>query len=195
MEDRSLRATDAAAGSIRRLWATETPAFRAHLARLDRNGLRMRFAGAVSPAHAENYANDALKRARVVYGWFEDGMLRGASELHGARFSQTGEVAFSVEPDYQGRGIGTALMGRVVLAARNRGMRHLVVSCLSENSPMQRIARRHEADIAFHQGEVVGTLHPQTFTGLSFLREAISESHGIVRAMIDVQAGMIGHSG
>jgi len=181
----------AAGGAIRRLWATETPALRAHLARLDAENLRLRFAGHVSPAYADTYANDALRRAIAVYGWFENSTLRAVAELLGPMFSHTGEAAFSVERNYQGRGIGTSLMGRIVLYARNRGMRNLVVSCLSENSPMQKIARRHAADITFHTAESVGTLDPGLPTGLSILREAIAEGHGLAKAVLDVQASSI----
>ncbi|MCB1479921.1 MAG: GNAT family N-acetyltransferase [Rhodobiaceae bacterium] len=189
MDDRTTH--HAAGGVIRRLWVTETPAFREHLARLDGDSRRLRFAGAVSPQYVEAYANDALKRATAVYGWFEGADMRAAAELHGPMFSRTGEAAFSVEPDYQGRGIGTALMGRIVLSARNRGMRHLVVSCLSENSPMQKIVRHHDAEIEFHTGETVGTVHPNFPTGLSMLREAIAESHGLTSAMVGIQMDML----
>ena len=185
MDDRTPH--HAAGGVIRRLWVTETPAFREHLARLDTDSRRLRFAGAVSPQYVEAYANDALKRATAVYGWFEGSTLRATAELHGPMFSRTGEAAFSVEPDYQGRGIGTALMERIVLSARNRGMRHLVVSCLSENSPMQKLARQHGAEIEFHTGETVGTVHPNFPTGLSLLREAIVESHGFTSAVVNAQ--------
>lgn len=185
MDDRSRH--DAAGGVIRRLWVTETPAFREHLARLDDESRRMRFAGAVSPQFAETYANNALKRAIAVFGWFEGSDLRATAELHGPMFSRTGEAAFTVEPGYQGRGIGTALMERIVLSARNRGMRHLVVSCLSENSPMKKIAMRHDAEIEFHTGETVGTVHPSFPTGLSLMREAIAESHGFTTALMDAQ--------
>lgn len=191
MDHRARTETSPPASAIRRLWVTETPAFRAHLGRLDAEGLRKRFAGAVSQSHAQTYADSALSRAIVVFGWFDDTTLRAACELHGSLFSHTGEAAFSVEPAFQGRGIGSALMDRVVLAARNRGMRNLVVSCLSENGPMQRIARKHEAEMEFHTGEVIGTLHPARCTGLSLIREALAEGRGIARAMIDVHAGTL----
>lgn len=181
----------ATGGAIRRLWVTETPALREHLARLGAEDRRMRFAGCVSASYVEAYANDALKRAIAAFGWFENSTLRAVAELHGSVLSHAGEAAFSVEPDYQGRGIGSALMARIVLSARNRGMRHLVVSCLSENSPMQKIARRHAAEITFHTMETVGTLDPGFPTGLSLLREAIAEGHGLARSMIDLQAGML----
>ena len=51
-------------------------------------------------------------------------------------------------------------MGRIVRAARNRGIRRLYMSCLAENSKMQAIARKHEADLRFEYGEVIGEILP-----------------------------------
>ena len=62
----------------------------------------------------------------VLYGYFEDGVLRGVSELHplGAMDVATAEAAFSVESDWQGQGIGSTLMERILAAAcaRRRGV-------------------------------------------------------------------------
>ncbi len=183
--------TNAQDGVLRRLWATETRTFKEHLLRLDIDSRRLRFSGAVSDDFLIDYSANALRRAFAVFGYFADGKLRAVTELHGAMYSRTGEAAFTVEPDYQGLGVGTRLMGRVVLAARNRGMRHLVVSCLRENARMQRIAARHEADISFEPGEVIGTLHPRRANGFSLFQETVAETEGLARAMIDVQTGLL----
>ncbi len=51
-------------------------------------------------------------------------------------------------------------MGRVIRAARNRGVHLLYMSCMAENAKMQAIARKHEADLRFEYGEVVGEIVP-----------------------------------
>ena len=43
-------------------------------------------------------------------------------------------------------------------AARNRGLRRLYMSCLAENLKMQTIARKHEAELRFEYGEVIGEM-------------------------------------
>ncbi|MFN0264991.1 GNAT family N-acetyltransferase [Tepidamorphus sp. 3E244] len=181
---------DAGGGAVRRLWATESRPFREHLLRLSADSRRMRFAGAVSDEFVEQYANTAISRALVIFGWFEDGKLRAVAELHGSMFADTGEAAFTVETDYQNRRIGSALMKRVVLTARNRNMRRLIVSCLSENAQMRRLAQRHDAEIEFHTGETIGTVHSRMPNGLSLLREAIAEGHGFAQSMIDLQSSV-----
>src|SRR5690349_7190194 len=137
------------AGSVRKLWPTETERFRDHLLRLDKESRRLRFAHAVSDAFIEDYASRMTEFGSVVYGHILDGHVRGAAELRrlGDSWGTEAEAAFSVEKPYQDQGVGSELMGRVVRAARNRGIRRLYMSCLAENSKMQTIARKHEAEL------------------------------------------------
>ena len=88
--------------------------------------------------------------------------MRAAAELKklGDTWGREAEAAFSVEQPLQEHGIGTELMGRVIRAARNRGVQHLCISCLAENSKMQAIARHFEAELRFEYGEVVGEIVP-----------------------------------
>lgn len=53
----------------------------------------------------------------------------------------SGEVAFAVADDLQGRGIGSALMRQVVELARARGVRRLTATLFADNAPMRRILR------------------------------------------------------
>ena len=98
----------------------------------------------------------------IVYGYFEGEDVRAAAELKklGDTWGREAEAAFSVEQPLQEHGIGTELMGRVIRAARNRGVQHLCISCLAENSKMRAIARHFEAELRFEYGEVVGEIVP-----------------------------------
>ena len=49
------------------------------------------------------------------------------------------EVAFIVGDDYQGRGIGTFLMGALAIAADYHGIQRFTARVLSENYPMRAI--------------------------------------------------------
>jgi GNAT superfamily N-acetyltransferase len=51
----------------------------------------------------------------------------------------TAEVAFAVIDDYQGQGIGAALMRHLVLLARNAGIREFIAEVLPENLPMLKV--------------------------------------------------------
>jgi RimJ/RimL family protein N-acetyltransferase len=176
-------------GNIRKLWPTETEKFRDHLLRLDKEARRMRFAHSVSDSFIEDYAARMADMGSVVYGYIEDGEVRAAAELRklGDTWGTEAEAAFSVEKAYQDKGVGSELMGRVIRAARNRGLQRLYMSCLAENTKMQAIARKHEADLRFEYGEVVGEIVPESPNYFSILAEAVEDRVGFMMAVLDLQ--------
>ena len=175
-------------GTIRKLWPTETAKFRDHLLRLDRQSRRMRFAHGVSDRFVEDYAARMADMGGIVYGYFEGEDVRAVAELKklGDTWGREAEAAFSVEQPLQEHGIGTLLMGRVILAARNRGVQHLRISCLAENSKMQAIARHFEAELRFEYGEVVGEIVPEGPNYFSLLAEAVEDRFGYMMAVLDL---------
>jgi GNAT superfamily N-acetyltransferase len=176
-------------GGIRKLWPNEADKFRDHMLRLDRESRRMRFAHAVSDAFIANYAARMSDFGSVVYGYFDGSELRAAAELRklGDSWGIEAEAAFSVEKPYQDQGVGSDLMGRVIRAARNRGIQRLYMSCLAENSKMQAIARKHEADLRFEYGEVIGEIVPNSPNYFSVLAEAVEDRVGFMMAVLDLQ--------
>ena len=177
-------------GKIRKLWPTESQKFRDHLLRLDKKGRRMRFAHGVSDHFIEDYASHMVELGSVVYGFVDDGEVHAVAELKkiGNIWGLEAEAAFSVESGFQDMGIGTELMGRVIRSARNRRIRHLVMSCLAENQKMQNIARHYKADLRFEYDEVVGEIVPQTPNYFSILEEAMEDRVGCMMAVLDLQS-------
>jgi GNAT superfamily N-acetyltransferase len=177
-------------GMIRKLWIGETDAYRNHLLRLDRESRNRRFSGAVSDDFVARHAASANGLGVVVHGFFVDGVLRGAAELRsfGSMFARDGEAAFSIEQPWQSHGVGTVLLERTLLSARNRGIKSLQMHCLAENQRMQQLARKFEADLKFDFGSVIGEVDPPRYTPLSFMREAVADAHGVATAMLDVQS-------
>ena len=175
--------------NIRKIWPSESKSFAAHLLRLDKDSRRMRFAHGVSDSFIEDYASRMSDMGSVVYGYSADGELRAAAELRklGDGWSPEAEAAFSVEKAYQGHGLGSELMGRVIRSARNRGVQRLYMSCLAENSKMQAIARKHEADLRFEYGEVIGEIVPNEPNYFSILQEAVEDRVGYMMAVLDLQ--------
>ena len=161
-------------GRVRKLWPTEIEKFRDHLLRLDKESRRMRFAHGVSDNFITDYANRMLDMGSVVYGFMDNGQVHAAAELRtlGTFWGQEAEAAFSVERPWQRQGIGTAMMERIIRAARNRGVQRLYMNCLAENGKIQSIARRYEADLRFEYGEVVGEIIPQCQDYFSYLVKA-----------------------
>ena len=117
-------------GSIRKLWIGESSKYREHLLRLDPESRRNRFGGAVSDEFIERFVELTLGLDAVIHGFFVDGTLRGAAELRplGSGFANEAEAAFSIEKPWQSHGVGSELLKRTLLAARNRGIRLLHMS-------------------------------------------------------------------
>ena len=180
-------------GVIRKLWISETELYRDHLLRLDGESRRNRFGGGVSDDFIHSYVELAIGLDAVLHGFFVDGALRGAGELRrlGTGFAQEAEAAFSIEKPWQSHGVGTALLERLLLAARNRGLRHLHMACLAENRRMQQLARKFGAELTFDFGSVVGEVEAPQPTPLSLMRELVADGHGFATAMLDVQSRLL----
>ncbi|HEY5217583.1 MAG TPA: GNAT family N-acetyltransferase [Pseudolabrys sp.] len=180
-------------GSIRKLWVGETDAYRDHLLRLDHESRHRRFSGGVSDEFIVRHAATANAVGVVVHGFFVDGVLRGAAELrpNSAAFAHEAEAAFSIEQPWQSHGVGTELLERTLLSARNRGIKALHMQCLADNRRMQQLARKFEADLKVDFGSVIGEVDPPHSTALSLMREAMADSHDIAAAMFEVQSRLL----
>ena len=51
------------------------------------------------------------------------------------------EVAFAVVDQYQGQGIGAALMRHLAVIAREAGLKELIAEVLPENTPMLKVLK------------------------------------------------------
>ena len=180
-------------GTIRKLWIGETDTYRDHLLRLDRESRYRRFSGAVSDEVIARHAATANEMGAVVHGFFVDGVLRGAAELrhNGSVFSHEAEAAFSIEQPWQSHGVGTGLLERTLLSARNRGIKSLRMDCLADNQRMQQLARKFEAEFSFDFGSVTGEVDPPRSTLLSLTREAIADNYGLASAIFEVQSRLL----
>jgi GNAT superfamily N-acetyltransferase len=189
----SRTATRLPEGAYRKLWPSETGSFRNHLLRLDKNSRRMRFAHGVADAFIEDYAARMSEMGSLVFAFISNGEVRAAAELRklGDVWGREAEAAFSVEKAYQDQGIGSELMGRVIRAARNRSVQTLYMSCLAENSKMQTIARKYEAELHFEYGEVIGEIVPDNANYFSMLAEAMEDRVGFMLAVLDLQTRLV----
>lgn len=109
----------------------------------------------MSDAYIRNFVDTTMWLDPIVHGFFVDGQMHGAAELRpiGGRFSKQAEAAFSVENEWQSHGVGSALLERTILTARNRGIAHLHMACLADNRRMQQLARKFDAERSFDFGE------------------------------------------
>lgn len=176
-------------GQIRKLFATDLPLFQDHLLRLDAETRQNRFIGGVGDAFLVDYAERCFKRGGVVFGFLEDGLVRGAAELtpSDATGERRAEAAFSVEPAFRRKRLGTALFERLITTARNRGIRHVRVNCLAHNRPMQALAKKFRAELAQDRWEMVGDIDTKAPTPFTWLTEAADDTRGFLTAAIGLQ--------
>ena len=174
---------------IRKLWIGEADIYRDHLLRLDPDSRRNRFAGAVSDEFVRDYAELSFGIDALIHGFFVDGTLRGTAELR--PMMREAEAAFSIEKPWQSHGVGSLLLERTLLAARNRGIKFLHLACLADNKRMQQLARKYDAELTFDFFSVVGEVATARPTPLSVMREILADGHGFATALFDVQARLL----
>jgi GNAT superfamily N-acetyltransferase len=157
----SLRDPVVAKGIVRTLSQhEELPLLRDHLLRLDRESRHDRFQGFLDDSFIERYAAKCASDGTTIIAYLEDGVVRGAAELHppdGSPDSQP-EAAFSVEAGFRRRGVGSILFRELIAEACRRGYRSLQITTGAHNDAMRALALKFGAHLAFYQGESTGTI-------------------------------------
>lgn len=147
-------------GVIRQLRPSEELLFRQHLLGLDPASRRDRFNGVTDDAFVSRYSSRCFYDGTTVIGFVVDGKVHGAAELHERPDlpDPTGEIAFSVDKDFQYHGVGAALFKRLIESARGFGYEKLIVTTHPDNEAMKSLARRFNAKLTFEEGETVGLI-------------------------------------
>ncbi|MBY6260831.1 GNAT family N-acetyltransferase [Azospirillum sp. 412522] len=171
---------------IRKIMPTELPQYRAHLLRLDRADRYARFTGTLSDEAVERHCAAIDWGRTVVLGAFEGGVLRGAVELCGDRilWPEQAEFGISIERDLQGKGVGSTLVRRILTAARNRGIRHVHMMCLTENVRMRALARRFGGRLALDCGEITSMFELPPPNQFSLALEALEDGTGAFNSIL-----------
>jgi GNAT superfamily N-acetyltransferase len=189
-----------AKGSVRTLrQQEELPLLRDHLLRLDRESRRDRFHGFMDDSFIERYAAKCADDGTVIIAYFEDGVVRGAAELHPPDQSPDAEpeIAFSVEACVRRQGVGSILFRKLIAEARSKGYDSLRITTGAQNQAMRALAHKFGADLTFRHGESNGSIdltqQPQAETAREstrefareFARQAIATPAASLRAMMN----------
>src|SRR5262249_7237402 len=136
----------------------ELPLLRDHLLRLDPESRHDRFNGFLDDSFIERYAARCASDGTLIVAYMENGIVRGAAELHPPEASDDGlpEVAFSVEACVRRQGVGSILFRRLIAEARWKGYRRLRVTTGVQNQAMRALASKFGAELAFRHGESTG---------------------------------------
>jgi GNAT superfamily N-acetyltransferase len=151
----------AARGAVRTLsQQEELPLLRDHLLRLDRESRHDRFHGFMDDSFIERYAEKCANDGTIVIAYLEDGVVRGAAELHPPDQSPDSqpEIAFSVESGVRRQGVGSVLFRKLIAEARMKGYRSLRITTGAQNEAMRALAQKFGVRLTFRNGEFTGSI-------------------------------------
>ena len=157
---------DGTAVTVRAAGADDGPKIRRAFLNLERDTVYTRFFGYkadVSDAELGRITGADFERAvalLVTIGAGEDEVVIGGASyfVSGsvAAAGRSAELAFTVEEDFQSRGIGSLLMRHIIAIARVKGLDRLEADVLSRNRPMLNVFRRCGLPMAVrHEGDVI----------------------------------------
>ena len=108
----------------------------------------------------ERYAEKCANDGTLIIAYFEDGVVRGAAELHPPDQSPDSlpEIAFSVEASVRRKGVGSILFRKLIAEARAKGYRSLRITTGAQNEAMRALANKFGAHLTFRHGESTGNI-------------------------------------
>ena len=165
----------------------ELPLLRDHLLRLDPESRHDRFNGFLDDSFIERYAGKCATDGTIVVAYMENGIVRGAAELHppDAWEDSLPEIAFSVEASVRRQGVGSILFRRLIAEARWQGYRTLRVTTGAQNHAMRALASKFGAHLVFRHGESTGTIEVKPLAQAELAKLAIDTPLAAARAMIN----------
>ena len=178
--------TKVAKGTVRTLSQDEElPLLRDHLLRLDHESRHDRFHGFMDDSFIERYAAKCASDGTLVIAYLEDGVVRGAAELHlpDTSLDALPEIAFSVEARLRRKGVGSTLFRKLIEEARSKGYRYLRITTGAQNDAMRALANKFGAHLTFRYGESTGTIDLRELPRLEGARSAMLTPMDTARAI------------
>jgi GNAT superfamily N-acetyltransferase len=185
--DDTTRSTPAR-GTVRTLrQQEELPLLRDHLLRLDRESRHDRFHGFMDDGFIERYAAKCAGDGTLIIAYLENGVVRGAAELHPPDQSPDSlpEIAFSVEACVRRQGVGSILFRKLIAEASAKGYRSLRITTGAQNEAMRALANKFGAHLTFRHGESTGSIDLTQQPQPELARLAIATPFDAARVMIN----------
>lgn len=161
-------------GCLQKLSRARLDELETHFLALGPEARVRRFWGVASEAHVRRYCESLRTAPCLVVVWRVDGVVRGSGELIARSGFATGhvEIALSVQEPWQRRGVGTALLKRLLLLARNRGVRQARLYAQRDNRRIRALATRHGARFSGSDGGTLAVFDLPPADPASVLEEA-----------------------
>jgi GNAT superfamily N-acetyltransferase len=177
-----------AGGNVRTLrQQEELRLLRDHLLRLDPQSRHDRFNGFMEDGFIERYAAKCAADGTTIIAYVENGVVRGAAELHLPDQSPGAlpEIAFSVEASARRQGVGSILFRKLIAEARLKGYHCLRITTGAQNQAMRALANKFGAHLTFRHGESTGSIDLEQQPQPELARPAIATPVDAARAIVD----------
>ena len=187
MRHENIAGSTLARGYVRTLrQQEELPLLRDHLLRLDRESRHDRFHGFMDDDFIERYAAKCADDGTVIIAYIENGVVRGAAELHPPDQSPDSlpEIAFSVEACVRRQGVGSVLFRKLIAEARSKGYHFLRITTGAQNQAMRALASKFGAHLTFRHGESTGSIDLKQYPQPEPARYAIATPAEAARAIV-----------
>ena len=147
-EERTVELRDGARVLIRPARTADAPGLQALFHELSSEDVRTRFFTNLASLsddkaqHLTSVTYDTEMAFVVTIGDDEAEEVVATSSYYTDEASNRADVAYMIRPDFQGRGLGTALQDRTIEYARSRGLRGFTASVLTSNRAMLALFER-----------------------------------------------------
>lgn len=166
--------------TVRRVLPHEYGKYRTHLKSLDAESKVLRFGYSIN-----EYVLDQLcdkfeaDPAHNILFCIENNNLEFVAVGHIALQDEM-ELAFSVLKEYQGQGMGTALMKRCIQWCRTHNVLKGCMVCLSTNAAIKHLCLKHGIHVHNEHGETTADIELDSPNITTFLTEATDSNLGVM---------------
>ena len=163
--------------TIYKLPANEFYRYRTHLLSLDEETRYLRFGffiknETINELSSRWELNPHKHKVFVI----ENDNLEVVAVAHISLEEEPAELAFSVFKEYQGQGMGDALMARAIEYCQNRKIKHGCMVCLSHNDKIKSLARKHNVLVTSSDGDSQGSIHIPDPTPVTYWKEYVQDN-------------------
>lgn len=166
---------------VRRVLPHEYSNYRAHLKKLDPESRTLRFAYPATDYHIDKLCDlvEANQDQHILF-CIENFNLEFIGVGHIALEGDKMELAFSVLKEYQHQGIGNALMTRCIQWCRTHDYLDGQMVCLSSNSTIKHLCRKHGITMENDHGETTADIHLPAADVTTYVKEVFVRNEAVV---------------
>jgi GNAT superfamily N-acetyltransferase len=169
---------------VRKVQRHEYGKYRTHLHALDAESKHLRFGFAIKPEVIDRLCDtfESNPKKHVLF-CIENSKLEFVAIGHIALDGEM-ELAFSVLKDYQGHGMGDALMRRCIQWCRTHHILKGNMVCLSHNARIKHLCLKHHIHIHSEHGETLADIELDKPLADTYLRETADHHMASIDFMV-----------